>query len=195
MPVTEKTYPEWVQAFRTRGTTVKKKGNAYYLYRRTSKRVPGKRYPQPVDTYIGLITPNGIIESGKRKLDITSAEVREYGFSKAMKELCPGTWKKPLGEKWEAVFLHLINKYSSRSYLLRGIDLGDAEKLQCSMNAQYSLFTRRLFKEYGIDLEELRMHRNSHNESSGCLRKSHRPSAKKFSAHSHHKTSVPLKSE
>lgn len=26
MPVTEKKYPEWVQKYRTRGTTVKKKG-------------------------------------------------------------------------------------------------------------------------------------------------------------------------
>ena len=50
MPVTEKRYPDWVQAQRTRGTTVKKKGDTYYLYKRTSRRVPGKKYPQPVDT-------------------------------------------------------------------------------------------------------------------------------------------------
>lgn len=42
MPVTEKVYPEWVQAQRKRGTTVKKKGDTYYLYKRTSKRVLGK---------------------------------------------------------------------------------------------------------------------------------------------------------
>ena len=52
MPKTEKTYPEWVQKYRTKGMTVKKKGDAYYLYKRTSKRVPGKKYPQPVDTYV-----------------------------------------------------------------------------------------------------------------------------------------------
>ena len=49
MPATEKVYPEWVQKYRTRGMTVKKKGESYYLYKRTSKRVPGKKYPQPVD--------------------------------------------------------------------------------------------------------------------------------------------------
>ena len=43
MPVTQKTYPEWVQKYREKGTTVKKKGDAYYLYKRTSKRVPGKK--------------------------------------------------------------------------------------------------------------------------------------------------------
>ena len=45
-------YPEWVQNYRTKGTTVKKIGNSYYLYKRTSRRVPGKKYPQPVDTYM-----------------------------------------------------------------------------------------------------------------------------------------------
>lgn len=52
MPVTGKKYPDWVQKYRTKGTTVKKKGDSYYLYKRTSRRVKGKKYPQPVDTYI-----------------------------------------------------------------------------------------------------------------------------------------------
>ena len=93
MPVTEKTYPEWVQVHRKKGTTVKKKGDAYYLYKRTSKRVPGKKYPQPVDTYIGLITPDGVIESHKRKISLTDIEVWEYGYSKAVFDLCPSDWK------------------------------------------------------------------------------------------------------
>ena len=38
-------YPEWVQNYRTRGKTVKKVRDTYYLYQRTSKRVPGKKYP------------------------------------------------------------------------------------------------------------------------------------------------------
>ena len=103
MPVTEKTYPEWVQVHRKKGTTVKKKGDAYYLYKRTSKRVPGKKYPQPVDTYIGLITPDGVIESHKRKISLTDIEVWEYGYSKAVFDLCPSDWKKPLGSDWENV--------------------------------------------------------------------------------------------
>ena len=63
MASTEKVYPAWVQAQRIRGTTVKKKGDSYYLYKRTSKRVPGKKYPQPVDTYIGIITQTSHIEN------------------------------------------------------------------------------------------------------------------------------------
>ena len=75
MPVTEKRYPDWVQRYRIKGTTVKKKGDSYYLYKRTSRRVKGKKYPQPVDTYIGVITPEGVIESNKRKVSLTDAEV------------------------------------------------------------------------------------------------------------------------
>ena len=77
MPATAKTYPDWVQQYRTRGMTVKKKGDAYYLYKRTSKRVPGKKYPQPVDTYVGLITPNGVVYSDKKKVTLSNIEVRE----------------------------------------------------------------------------------------------------------------------
>ena len=81
MPITEKKYPDWVQKYRTQGKTVKKKGDAYYLYKRTSKRVPGKKYPQPVDTYIGIITPEGIIESSKKKISITDIEVVVVNYS------------------------------------------------------------------------------------------------------------------
>ncbi len=69
MPVTEKRYPDWVQEQRVRGTTAKKKGDTYYLYKRPSRRVPGKKYPQPVDTYIGIITPDikTFLKKGSRR--------------------------------------------------------------------------------------------------------------------------------
>ena len=82
MPVTEKKYPDWVQKHRTKGTTVKKRGDSYYLYKRTSRRVKGKKYPQPVDTYIGVITPEGVIQSNKRKVDLTDAEYGNTDFQK-----------------------------------------------------------------------------------------------------------------
>ncbi len=112
MPVTEKIYPDWVQKYRTKGTTVKKKGDSYYLYKRTSRRVKGKKYPQPVDTYIGVITPEGVIQSNKRKISLTDAEVWEYGFSKAVWELCPDEWKKPLGDDWQDVLSIILLKQS-----------------------------------------------------------------------------------
>ena len=45
MTAAEKRYPDWVQEQRTRGTTVKKKGDTYYLYKRTSRRVPERNTP------------------------------------------------------------------------------------------------------------------------------------------------------
>ena len=78
MPVTEKKYPDWVQKYRIKGTTVKKKGDSYYLYKRTSRRVKGKKYPQPVDTYIGVITPEGVIQSNKRKVSCRSMGIRIF---------------------------------------------------------------------------------------------------------------------
>lgn len=154
MPVTEKKYPEWVQKYRTRGTTVKKKGDAYYLYKRTSKRVPGKKYPQPVDTYIGIITPEGLIESNKKKIIMTDIEVWEYGFTKAILDLCPEGWKKPLGDDWEEVLRIIICDWSARSWLSKGGGR-DKNDFRYQFNAQAASLSRRIYKEHKIEVKDL----------------------------------------
>lgn len=154
MPVTQKTYPEWVQHFRTRGTTVKKKGDTYYLYKRTSKRVPGKKYPQPVDTYIGIITPEGVIPSDKRKVTLSDIEVMEYGFSKAVMDLCPSGWKKPLGDEWEDVLKIIICDWSENSYLRRE-GIREKKDFRYQFNAQAASLSRRIFKEHKVDIKDL----------------------------------------
>ncbi len=154
MPVSDKTYPDWVQKFRTKGKTVKKKGDAYYLYSRTSRRVPGKKYPQPVDTYIGIITPEGIIESNKKKVDMTDIEVWEYGFSKAVLSLCPKGWKDPLGTDWEDVLKILILDWSPNSYLkMEGVR--SKEDFRYQFSTQAASLSRRFYKEYGVDMKAL----------------------------------------
>lgn len=155
MPKTEKTYPEWVQKQRTRGTTVKKKGDAYYLYRRTSKRVPGKKYPQPVDTYIGIITPEGVVKTNRKKVTLTDVEVWEYGYSKAIWELCPEDWKKPLGEDWPDVLRLIILKESPTSYLGREAGKRTEEDFRYQFAVQASSLSRRLYKEHGVGLKDL----------------------------------------
>ncbi len=155
MPITQKIYPEWVQKQRTKGTTVKKKGDTYYLYMRTSKRVPGKKYPQPVDTYIGIITPEGIVETHKKKLCLSDIEVREYGYSKALLALCPQSWKDALGEEWEDVLKALIIKWSPESYLSCGYVVRDPASFHCAFHAQGGLLSRRIWKEHKIGLKEL----------------------------------------
>ena len=155
MPVTEKTYPDWVQAFRTRGTTIKRKGDTYYLYKRTSKRVPGKKYPQPVDTYIGIITPDGVVKSGKKKVKLTDIEVWEYGYSKAVWDLCPDGWKKPLGNDWEDVLRIILLKWSPASYLGKDTGGKTEQELHYHFPAQMASLNRRIRKEHGVDLKEL----------------------------------------
>ena len=154
MAVTKKTYPDWVQKYRTRGKTVKKKGDAYYLYSRTSKRVPGKKYPQPVDTYIGIITPEGIIETNKKKVDLSDIVVWEYGFSKVIMSLCPKGWKDALGEEWEEVLKILICDWSRNSYLRMG-GIKSKEDFRHQFNTQASSLSRRFYKAYGVDLKSL----------------------------------------
>ena len=155
MPVTEKKYPDWVQEQRVRGTTVKKKGDTYYLYKRTSRRVPGKKYPQPVDTYIGVITPEGVIKSEKRKISLSGIEVREYGFSKAVWQLCPEGWKKPLGNDWEDVLSIILWKWSPETYLAKERTLKPEQDFHYQFNAQASSLSRRMYKEHGAGLQEL----------------------------------------
>ena len=155
MPVTEKKYPEWVQKHRVRGTTVKKKGDTYYLYKRTSRRVPGKKYPQPVDTYIGVITPQGVVPSNKKKVTLSDAEVWEYGFSKALWELCPDGWKKPLGKDWEDVLSIITLKWSPRSYIQRAGNIKKETDFRYQFGAQMASLSRRIYKEWGVGIEEL----------------------------------------
>ena len=145
-------YPDWVQQHRVRGTTVKKVGNSYYLYKRTSRRVPGKKYPQPVDTYIGLITPDGVIEGNKRKISLSGIEVKEYGFSKTIWDICPDGWKKPLGEDWEDVLSIILVSWSPCTYLVKERTVKDESDYHYNFPAQKASLCRRIQKDRGIDL-------------------------------------------
>ena len=155
MPAKAITYPEGVQKHRVRGTTIKKKGNSYYLYKRTSKRVPGKKYPQAVDTYIGLITPEGVVYSDKKKVTLSNIEVREYGFTKAIQALCPEGWKKPIGEDWNDVLSIIILKWSPESFLKDMPTQKTENDFHYQFAVQSASLSRRIYKEYGIDLKEL----------------------------------------
>jgi len=151
----EKIYPDWVQAHKKRGTTIKRVGSNYYLYKHTSKRVPGKKYPQPVDTYIGVITPDGVVESRKKKLSLTDVEVKEYGFSKALWLLCPQSWKNPLGDDWEDILAIITLKWSPKSYLVKEREIKKEEDFRYQFGAQMASLSRRIYKEHGVDVSEL----------------------------------------
>ena len=88
-------YPDWVKQFREKGTSVKKVGNSYYLYKHTSKRVPGKKYPQAMDTYIGIITPSGVIRKNKKKFPWRTLKYVNMVFPGRYMPYVPANGKPP----------------------------------------------------------------------------------------------------
>lgn len=154
-----KVYPDWVQEQKTTGTTVKKVGNNYYLYKHSSKRVPGKKNPVPVDTYIGKITPAGIEKSGSKKVDTNDTEVivKEYGFSRSVELLCPAGWKEPLGKDWQKVLDFMIVRESPESYIPQIRKVSESLDPHVQLGAQKTALQRRMKKEYGVDFKELRL--------------------------------------
>lgn len=153
-----KVYPDWVQAQRTKGTTVKKVGKNYYLYKHSSKRVEGKKWPVPVDTYIGKITRNGVEKGSKKKINTDEPEiiVRELGFSQAIKKRCPQQWKDSFGSGYAEVLDYIIFDNSPETYLK---DM--REKPEKPVNIQqYSSKVKRFSswtqKLYGVTLDEFK---------------------------------------
>jgi len=147
-------YPEWVNACKEKGTSVKKVGNEYYLYRSTSKRVPGKKYPQPVETYIGTITKEGVIKTKVKKISTDRVRVYEYGMSYALQSLLPESFLINSHDKetLRLAFLHIVRHVSPKSYLLRNIELPALSDLHISLNMQIKRYERLS----GIIIEDLR---------------------------------------
>ncbi len=118
-------FPEWAERQKRKGTVIKSDGKGNYsLYRNSSKRVPGKKNPQPVQTYIGAITPQGVME--RFTIDRKSSGIRiwEYGFSYALQSLTPPSFMKDLGSEERAITVLgcLIVSESDESYLYRSRD-------------------------------------------------------------------------
>lgn len=147
-------YPNWVNAFKEKGTSVKKVGNEYYLYRSTSKRVSGKKYPQPVQEYIGTITREGVIKTHVRKISTDRVKVYEYGMSYVLQSLLPEAFLINSHDKevLRFAFLHIVKHVSPRSYLLRNTELPSLSDLHISLNTQLKRYERLT----GISIEELR---------------------------------------
>lgn len=103
-----------------------------------------------------MITPEGVIQSNKRKVDLTDAEVWEYGFSKAVWELCPDDWKKPLGDDWQDVLSIILLKQSPTSYIQKTRMMKKESDFRYQFAAQTASLSRRIYKKRGISLEELR---------------------------------------
>ena len=153
----KKIYPAWVQQYRTTGTTVKKVGNNYYLYHHSSKRVAGKKNPVPKDTYIGKITPEGVEKRGARKVSSGEIEVKEFGFSTAIEQLCPQGWKDPLGKDWQKTLDYIIVRQMPESYVRKARKVPEKLKASIQYGSQLSALNRRIKAEHGIEIKDLKI--------------------------------------
>jgi hypothetical protein len=147
-------YPDWVNAFKEKGTSVKKVGNEYYLYRTTSRRVPGKKYPQPIQEYIGAITKEGVVRTNVRKISTDRVRVYEYGMSYALQSLLPDAFLVNAhdAQTLRFAFLHIVRRVSPRSYLLRDVELPALSDLHISLSVQL----RRYERLTGVTIKDLR---------------------------------------
>ena len=128
----------------------------WYLY----ENVPGEKWHR----YIGRITENGVCHGTHRRprqeqksitpiaepvtlrsLDVT---VCEYGFSKALLDLCPDSWKKLVGKRWRDVLIEIIVGQSPHSYLA-------PEKSSSGARINIGNHRRSLQKQIGIPIAEL----------------------------------------
>jgi len=66
-------FHEWVKKYKRSGTTVKKIGNNYYLYHATSKWNPEKHCHELIQTYIGKITEEGVLNE-RVSIDVNKTE-------------------------------------------------------------------------------------------------------------------------
>jgi RNA polymerase subunit RPABC4/transcription elongation factor Spt4 len=150
-------YPDWVQKYRGKGMTVKEKNGCYYLYKRTSKRIPGKKYPQPVDTYIGVITKDGIVYAEKKMIptDPDLCEVKEFGFSNALLRSCPESWKTSIGKNWKEILMIMIVRASENSYLAHEYKIPDSQEYRVAYNSQFNMLYRKIHAAYGVDKQML----------------------------------------
>ena len=155
MSTVKTVYPEWVRKYREKGYSIKKSGERYYLYRHSSRRVEGKKYPQAKDTYVGVITPDGIIYA-KNKLVPTGDEirVREFGLSKTLLLACPDSWKAVVPSNWKDVLKRTIIRYVENSYLLDDSSF-DHDTASVNYAVQFTTLKRKIREQYGIDAKEL----------------------------------------
>ena len=174
-PRAEAAYPDFVQTWLEAHTEdgyrykVTKQANSYCLYRFCSSAV-NKRCKE----YLGILAPSGFKPckprgphgSAKSKDSdcvpqislamiqnlqptVSNFQINEYGFSKAMFDLCPLEWKERYGTDWESQLIAIVVFYSKDSYL--------KDYIRPSGTRHYSgVLARSLERMLDISIHELR---------------------------------------
>lgn len=92
----------------------------------------------------------------KKKIILTDATVKEFGFSRAVENLCPQSWKEPLGEEWRKVLDYIILKESAESYILAERDNIQELDSHIQYGTQKGSPICRMQRESGVDMKTLK---------------------------------------
>lgn len=127
-----------------------------YLYKKTSRRIPGHKNPVPVEKYVGKITrSDGLIPSTHRLIDTSAIRVAEYGWSQTLQQIATDSWKRAVGNDWEEVLSAIIIDTSPLSYLRSDITTPFPVETLAKVKAQRNSLFRRLKDELKIEKDDL----------------------------------------
>ena len=115
-------YPDWVLKHKRPKTEIRKIKNNYYLYEISSKWDPQKKRAKKITgKLLGKITPEGFVESHKRKLEkqllqspIQSVTVKEFGVTHfILKQLSSliGPLKSSFPEDWPKIITLAYSRF------------------------------------------------------------------------------------
>lgn len=156
-------YPAWVMEHLTAGRCVKERNGRYYLYKRTSRRLPGRRTPVPQDEYLGVIDEKeGFVPCSKRCINVSDIRAYEYGYSKVLYDLCPDSWKRVAGSDWEDILVAAIIDVSSSSYLQLNLTSKISETSMSRVKTERVTLYRRMKETYDVSKDELLSLRSIH---------------------------------
>lgn len=153
---TKRARPDYVASYEDETHSVSWINGHWYLYEKVQK---GKSHQ-----YIGRITEDGVRTVKHRKQPLTQNQivptaesislsqlditVYEYGFSKALLDLCPESWKRLVGKQWKDVLIEIIIGQSPHSYLA-------SERCASKPRINIGNHRRSLQKQIGISIVEL----------------------------------------
>ena len=148
--------PDWARKWKRKGTVLVMVGDLCCIYKATSKRVPGKKNPVPVRTYIGTVTPDGVVVKKDINIDKGDMEVYEAGLTDFILSSVPEKLvKKAAGESEEErvkrqdnLVKQMILRLSPESYVSREVTLDAAvEKEACSLIGKFQKQTVVFFED------------------------------------------------
>ena len=155
-------YPDYVRAFRPKGTAVRLRNGRYTVFRATSKTVPGKKHPTPViGELIGWIDSSGFHPQQKRTVDFSCACVCEYGFTNLLlgKEDAFVAKKKGTLKEEDArlVYRSLIVSLSPSSYLKLKVNLLSREEIAAKYPVNVARVLGSMASSVGMPEEQTRL--------------------------------------